>query len=90
MDARLYQLDEDDFFYRALKVFDGDAPVARERLRAAGAPFAEGAGDGSLVTHPGNLALLDGLAVACSVNVAQPDGPAGAWRLRELKLVYPA
>ncbi|WP_370520335.1 radical SAM protein [Enterorhabdus sp. P55] len=90
VDEELCQLDDGDFFYRALKVFDGDAPVARERLREAGVPFAENDEDGSLAVHPAHRALLDGLAVARSVNVAQPDGPAGTWRLRELKLEYPA
>lgn len=86
----LYQLDDGDFFYRALKVFDGDTSVARARLRDAGVPFVEDDEDGSLTVHPAHRALLDGLAVARSVNVAQPDGPDGAWRLRELKLEYPA
>ncbi len=90
VDARLWQMDGGDYFYRALKVFDGDAPIARERLRAAGAAFAEDAEDGSLTTHEANRALLDGLAVARSVSVAQADGPGGTWRLRELKLEYPA
>lgn len=90
VDEGLCQLDDGDFFYRALKVFDGDASVARERLREAGVPFAENDEDGSLAVHPAHRALLDGLAVARSVNVAQPDGPAGTWRLRELKLEYPA
>ena len=90
VDEGLYQLDDGDFFYRTLKVFDDDAPRARERLRAAGVPFVEHAEDGSLATHPSHRAVLDGLAVARSVNVAQPDGPGGTWRLRELKLEYPA
>ena len=90
VDEGLYQLDDGDFFYRTLKVFDDDAPRARERLRAADAPFVEHAEDGSLATHPSHRAVLDGLAVARSVNVAQPDGPGGTWRLRELKLEYPA
>ncbi|MCI8468044.1 MAG: radical SAM protein [Eggerthellaceae bacterium] len=90
-DEGLYELDGGDFFYRALKVFDGDVPVARDRLRAAGERFAENGEDGSLLTHPRNRALLDGLAVAASVNVAQADDAApGGWRLRELKLEYPA
>ncbi len=32
LDPMLYKLDEEDFFYKTLKVFDGDVAVVRERF----------------------------------------------------------
>lgn len=84
VDRGLYQLDKGDYFYKTLKAFDGDVPVARARLARAGKRFVIDAQDGSLLTHPENRVLLNGLRVAESTNVAQQTSQ--GWCLRELKL----
>ena len=82
----LYELDADDFFYKAAKVFDGDVPLARRRLAALGVPFALDEQDGSLLFHPGRLAALEDEPVlpALSYNVGERSENGCA--LRELKL----
>lgn len=36
LDPRIYRLDEADFFYKTVKVFDGDVPLVQETLLAGG------------------------------------------------------
>ncbi len=86
LDEALWQFDEGDFFWKTAKLFDGDVPVARGVLKAAGAAMLEDPEDGSLQFHPSHLSLLAGADVlpAVSVNVLEPHD--GTLMVREVAL----
>ena len=86
-DEAVYEQSADDFFFKTLKFFDGDAEAVAARIVDRGlqehAALEE---DGTLLVHPSYLRDLQGLDVmpALSINVVEggDDGP----MLRELKL----
>lgn len=85
LDDALWELDEDDFFWKTAKVFDGDVPAAARILDGAGAPWAADPDEPSIQFHPRHLLLLadSGTVAAISYNVIENhDAPC----LRELKL----
>lgn len=86
-DARVYAMDDGDFFYKTVKLFDGDAPVARAALVRAGCDaWALDREEGTLLVHPGSAGLLDGLPVLPAVSYSIVEGGPEAPRLRELAL----
>lgn len=86
LDPMLYKLDQEDFFYKTLKVFDGDVAVVRERFEALGASFAIDAGDGSLQCHPDWLEDVADLDVLSALSYNVVERTARGCSLRELKL----
>lgn len=89
LDPRIWELDGEDFFYKAAKVFDCDAqPVAR-RLAELGLPFEEDAEDGSVTFAARHATAVAGesVLIALSTNVLEDQG--GQMVVRELKLDVP-
>lgn len=60
LDESLWELDEEDFFWKTAKVFDGDVPRAVARLETLGAPWAQDADEASIQFHPKYAALVAG------------------------------
>lgn len=83
----VYELDADDFFLKAAKVFDGDVPLVRQALEACGiAGFALEDEGRSLAFHPRHLAVVQGLPVVCCRSYNVLETSAGGMVVRELKL----
>lgn len=86
LDGALWLFDDEDFFWKTAKVFDGDVAVARQLLKAASVPYQEDPDEESLQFHPRHLPLVAGAGTlpAISFNVLEnyPEGIA----VRELAL----
>lgn len=85
LDDDVWEFDQDDFFWKTAKVFDGDVPAATRILDEAGTPWAADPDEPSIQFHPRHAPLLArrGIAVALSYHVVEHhDAPC----LRELKL----
>ena len=87
LDDALWQFDENDFFWRTAKVFDGDVDVAEGLLHAADAPWARDPDEPSIQFHPRHLPLLAGAAVVPVISVNVVEQHDGAPALRELALL---
>ncbi len=83
----LWKLDEDDFFWKTAKVFDGDVKTAERLLQAAGAPWVRDPDEPSIQFHPQHLPLLEEASVAPVVSVNVVEQHDGASVVRELALV---
>lgn len=86
LDDALWQFDEDDFFWKTAKVFDGDAAAVEPLLRAAGAPWARDPDEESIQFHPRYLPLLAGVPVAPALSVNVIEQHDGVPAVRELTL----
>lgn len=86
LDGALWLFDDEDFFWKTAKVFDGDMAVTKQLLKAAGVPYQEDPDEESLQFHPRHLPLVAGAGTlpAISFNVLEnyPEGIA----VRELAL----
>lgn len=86
LDGALWLFDDEDFFWKTAKVFDGDMAVTKRLLKAAGVPYQEDPDEESLQFHPRHLPLVAGAGTlpAISFNVLEnyPEGIA----VRELAL----
>lgn len=82
----IYNFDDEDFFYKALKVFDGDVAPVRMQLDAFGLPYVIDGYDGSLAFHPTHRVHIDGLPVKAAVSYNIVENVHGLLRLRELSL----
>lgn len=86
LDPRIWELDDGDLFYKAAKVFDGDARLVGQRLAELGLPFEEDAEEGSVTFALRHVEALAGepVLVALSTNVVEEQD--GQMVVRELKL----
>lgn len=85
LDSDLYEFDQEDFFYKCAKVFDGDVEPVRARLIAEDAPFEADEQEGSLLLHPRWIGALDDAVLpALSYNVVEHSS--GGFAIRELKI----
>lgn len=86
LDDALWEFDENDFFWKTAKVFDGDVKAAEPLLRAAGALWACDPDEASIQFHPRHLPLLADadMMPALSFNVVEQHD--GAPVVRELML----
>ncbi len=86
LDGALWLFDDEDFFWKTAKVFDGDMAVTKQLLKAAGVPYQEDPDEESLQFHPRHLPLVAGagtlLAISFNVLENYPEGIA----VRELAL----
>lgn len=86
LDGALWLFDDEDFFWKTAKVFDGDMAVTKQLLKAAGVPYQEDPDEESLQFHSRHLPLVAGAGTlpAISFNVLEnyPEGIA----VRELAL----
>lgn len=86
LDGALWLFDDEDFFWKTAKVFDGDMAVTKQLLKAAGVPYQEDPDEESLQFHPRHRPLVAGAGTlpAISFNVLEnyPEGIA----VRELAL----
>lgn len=86
LDGALWLFNDEDFFWKTAKVFDGDVAVARQLLKAASVPYQEDPDEESLQFHPRHLPLVVGAGTlpVISFNVLEnyPEGIA----VRELAL----
>lgn len=85
-EAAVYELDEDDFFYKTAKVFDGDVEAVRNRLEENLRPFSFDQDDGSLSFHPDDISLVDDLPVCVAVSSSVVERTANSCVLREVFL----
>lgn len=90
LDADLWEWDRGNFFWKTVKVFDGDVAPVSEALTAAGIPFAEDSQEASLQFHPAHLSLIEGLGAipALSLNILKPCD--GEMAVREVALLLDA
>ena len=86
LDERLFELDGEDFFYKAAKVFDGDAARVGERFVALGVPYERDEQDGSLLFHPDGLGAIGDLPVLPALSYNVIERTADGCAVRELKL----
>lgn len=86
LDDALWEFDEDDFFWKTAKVFDGDVEIAEPLLRAAGAPWARDPDEACVQFHPRHLPLLADAPVAPALSFNVVEQHEGAPCVRELKL----
>lgn len=86
-DGGVYERDPDDFFLKTIKVFDGDAFVAKSVLDACGvADYALEDEGRSLAFHPRHGAAIQGLSVVVCRSYNVLEESADGWVVRELKL----
>lgn len=95
LDTRLWELDANDFFWKAAKAFDEDAPVVRAWLERAGAAYEWDRQERSVLFHVRYIAEVaalrvsdardgDNVAAVTSFNVIEPRE--GGFVVRELAL----
>lgn len=86
LDAAVYELDANDWFYKTCKVFDGDVDPVRRHLEARGCSFSLEEDGACLAFHPSlrEDVVQQGALVANSFNVIQERE--GDTYVRELKL----
>ncbi len=88
LDESLWHFDDQDFFWKTAKLFDGDGQRVRLCLEAAGATVKEDPEDGFVQFHPRFISVLADKAVVPVVSVNVMETTDGELTLRELGL-YP-
>lgn len=83
---RLHELDEEDFFYKAVKAFDGDVPLVKRALVRQGVPFREDEEEPSLLFAPRHAGKVSDLPVVLALSRNVLEGSEGGLSVRELKL----
>lgn len=89
LDTAVYELDPEDWFYKAAKVFDEDVATSKKILDEGGHPFRLEEDGSCLVFHPAlrPIVAAHGAVPALSYNVVETKG--GESYVRELKLALP-
>lgn len=85
-DPDLWELDQQDFFYKVAKVFDIDADKVARKLAAACVPFARDEEDGSVSFALRHIDLVKDLPVVVAVSSNVIEGVDERATMRELAL----
>ena len=84
----VWEFDGDDFFWKTIKLFDGDAADAVSALENLGVPWEE-EDEGVLRVHPRHRALLLDLGTVPALSWNVIEESSNGWLIREVALELP-